>query len=96
MSLTTTRNLRQHMQQIEAHNLVPVLNVAHDKIENYRYLQLLALNKDSMEYDEMFSCAIHTSDGQSVKKVASKRTLFGFAKKYGFKPDNIVVNGMIF
>ena len=49
-----------------------------------------------MEYDEMFSCAIHTSDGQSVKKVASKKTLFGFAKKYGFKPDNIVVNGMIF
>ena len=94
VTTTTTRNLQEHMQELMKMGFDPVLSVEEDSIENYRYLRLMAINSHN-EYDDMFCAVIYTSDGRNVKTVASKKTLYNFAKKYGFEPQNVVINGML-
>ena len=83
------------MQQLRDHRLDPVLSIVNDRIGGYKYLRLLAFNSMINAYEEMFCCTIYTSDGNSIKKVSSKKALFDFARKYGFKPDHVVIEDML-
>ena len=93
MSKTTIRNLRQKMSDLVSEDIEPVLNLETDPVTDERYLQLMAYHNESGTYIDSETTAIFNSGGKR-KLIKSKTALIRFAKKYGFKPNNIAINGI--
>lgn len=92
--LTTTRNLKKKMEEIRSFGYDPVLSLERDEIEGYRFLKLMAFNLKIERYDDMLTSVIYTT-GDNVKKIATKKALYNFARKYGFEPHNVIIEGFL-
>lgn len=92
---TTTRNLKKQMEVLSYLGFIPVLSLQKKTMDNKGNLVLMAYRESAFAYDTCWTSSIHTSSGQDFKTVASKKTLYNFAKKYGFEPEYVVINGML-
>ena len=93
--LTTTRNLRKKMALLASLDCDPVLSLERDRIEGYRFLKLMAFNRNTNRYDEILTSTIYNTGGMKVKKIATKKALYDFARKYKFEPYNVVIEGFL-